>query len=285
VRTLSFRILLLNCCLLLSFGLGARAFAAQFASDDHDALAPAPTVSTTVLARYPHDPSAYTQGLTVADGVLYEGTGWYGESTLRRVDLLLGSVLQQVALPPEIFGEGITVVGDRILQLTWRSHLGYVYDRSSFAQLRTFTYPTEGWGLTYDGTRLVMSDGSATLRFLDAETLAEVGQIQVRAGGQPVQRLNELEYVNGVVFANVYQSDQVAAIDPTSGEVQYWIDLSQLNPAQQATGDEVLNGIAYDAQNQRLLVTGKRWPTLFEIRVDHTETSCQGQCGSSALPV
>jgi glutamine cyclotransferase len=285
VRTLSFRILLLTCCLLLSFGLGARAFAARVASDDHDALAPAPTVSATVLARYPHDPSAYTQGLTVADGVLYEGTGWYGESTLRRVDLLLGSVLQQVALPPEMFGEGIAVVGDRIVQLTWRSHLGYVYDRSSFAQLRTFTYPTEGWGLTYDGTRLVMSDGSATLRFLDAETLAEVGQIQVRAGGQPVQQLNELEYVDGVVLANVYQSDQVAAIDPTSGDVKYWIDLSQLNPAQQATMDEVLNGIAYDAQNQRLLVTGKRWPTLFEIRVDHTEISCQGQCGSSAPPV
>ena len=255
---------------MLSFCLGARAFADRFAPADDDALAPAPTVSATVLARYPHDPTAYTQGLTVADGVLYEGTGWYGESTLRRVDLLLGSVLQQVALPPEMFGEGIAVVGDRILQLTWKSHLGYVYDRSSFAQLRTFTYPTEGWGLTYDGTRLIMSDGSATLRFLDPESLAEVGQVQVRAAGLPVQRLNELEYVDGLVFANVYQSDQVAAIDPTSGEVQYWIDLSQLNPAQQATMDEVLNGIAYDAQNQRLLVTGKRWPTLFEIRVDHT---------------
>jgi glutamine cyclotransferase len=251
-----------------SFSLGAPLLASCLASQDGTAPSPIPVVPAAVVARYPHDPSAYTQGLAVADGVLYEGTGLYGESTLRRVDLPSGTVLQQVALPPEVFGEGIAVVGDRILQLTWRSGLGYVRARDSFAVLQTFSYSTEGWGLTYDGTHLIMSDGSATLRFLDPATLTEARQVQVRAGGQPVQRLNELEYVEGAIFANVYLSDQVAVIDPGSGDVQYWIDLSGLNPAQQATQDEVLNGIAYDAEGQRLLVTGKRWPTLFEIRVE-----------------
>jgi glutamine cyclotransferase len=227
-----------------------------------------PTISATVLARYPHDPKAFTQGLAIADGVLYEGTGQYGESTLRRVDLASGSVLQQVALPEQVFGEGIVVVEQRILQLTWKSRLGYVYDRGSFGLLETFGYATEGWGLTYDGSRLIMSDGSSTLRFLDPATLAEVGQLAVRAAGRAVPRLNELEYVEGAIYANVWQSDQVAIIDPASGQVEAWIDLSQLNPTQHATRDEVLNGIAYDAQQGRLFVTGKRWPTLYEIVLD-----------------
>jgi glutamine cyclotransferase len=227
-----------------------------------------PTVSATVLARYPHDPRAYTQGLVVESGILYEGTGWYGESSLRRVDLTSGSVLQQVPLPPDVFGEGIAVVRDRIVQLTWRSQLGYVYDRASFTLLHTFGYQTEGWGLTYDGTHLIMSDGTSTLRFLDPESLSEVRRVHVQAAGRPVERLNELEYIDGDVFANVYLSDQVAVIDPSTGDVRYWVDLSGLNPLQQATGDEVLNGIAYDAQRRQLMVTGKRWPVLYEISLD-----------------
>lgn len=229
-------------------------------------------VSATVLARYPHDPRAFTQGLAIADGVLYEGTGWYGESSLRRVDLASGSVLQQVRLPDDVFGEGIAAVGDRIVQLTWLSNLGYVYDRPSFALIGTFGYPTEGWGLAYDGVRLIMSDGTATLRFLDPGTLAETGQVLVSAGGRPVPRLNELEFIDGFVFANVWQSDQVAVIDPGSGEVRYWIDLGGLNPTQQATREEVLNGIAYDSESGRIFVTGKRWPTLYEIQLDPQES-------------
>lgn len=259
--TLTLLILSVSSCLGTLLGGGA------FAPPGGAATA-VPTVSATVLARYPHDPGAFTQGLAIADGVLYEGTGQYGESTLRRVDLSSGTVLQQVALPERVFGEGIAVVEQRILQLTWKSGLGYVYDRGSFGLLETFDYATEGWGLTYDGTRLIMSDGSSTLRFLDPSTLLEIGQLQVQAGGQAVQRLNELEYVEGAIYANVWQSDQVAIVDPASGQVQSWIDLSQLNPTQHAGRDEVLNGIAYDAQQGRLFVTGKRWPTLYEIQLD-----------------
>jgi glutamine cyclotransferase len=243
--------------LLLGSWLGSQLLAERSVQP---AAATVPTLSATVVGRYPHDPRAYTQGLTIADGSLYEGTGWFGESSLRRVDLESGSVLQQISLPADVFGEGIAVVADRILQLTWRSQLGYVYDRPSFGLLQTFGYSTEGWGLTYDGSRLIMSDGSATLRFLDPATQAELGWLEVRAAGRPVRQLNELEYIGGLLYANVYQSDQVAVIDPGSGEVRSWIDLSSLNPTQ--------HGIAYDAQQGRLFVTGKRWPTLYEIQVD-----------------
>ncbi len=226
-----------------------------------------PVVSATVVAQYPHDRRAFTQGLVVADGMLYEGTGWFGESSLRRVDLATGTILQQVALPDNVFGEGIAAVGDRIVQLTWRSQFGYVYDRASFALIGTFNYPGEGWGLTYDGSLLIMSDGSANLRFLDPQTFAEVGQLTVRANGQPVQQLNELEYVDGILLANVWLTDRIAVIEPSTGEVRSWIDLTGLNSAQRSS-DEVLNGIAYDADRGQLFVTGKRWPTLYEIRVE-----------------
>lgn len=225
-------------------------------------------MSATVIAQYPHDRRAFTQGLAVADGMLYEGTGWFGESSLRRVDLATGMVLQHVALPDDVFGEGIAAVGDRIVQLTWRSQFGYVYDRASFAQIGTFSYAGEGWGLTFDGARLIMSDGSANLRFLDPETFVEVGRVEVRADGRPVQQVNELEYVEGVLLANVWLTDRIAVIDPDSGEVRSWIDLAGLNPARRDSQDEVLNGIAYDAERRRLFVTGKRWPTLYEIEVD-----------------
>ena len=265
LSTLPFLVVLLVSCLgALPVGRGTAA----------SATAAIPVVSATVVARYPHDPRAFTQGLAIADGVLYEGTGLYSESSLRRVDLASGSVLQQVGLPPDIFGEGITVVGDRIFQLTWTSHVGYVYDRASFALIGTFGYPTEGWGLTYDGTRLILSDGSATLRFLDPETLAEVGQVQVLADGRPVRQLNELEYVDGLVYATVWLTDRIAVIDPSSGQVRAWLDLAGLNPARQSTGaDEVLNGIAFDAEQRRLFVTGKLWPTLYEITLNEAITA------------
>jgi glutamine cyclotransferase len=206
--------------------------------------------------------------LVFQDGGFYEGTGLWGESTLRRVDLVSGEVLQLFSLPPEYFGEGITVWQDQIIQLTWKSGQGFVYDRESFELLDTFWYPTEGWGITHDGTRLIMSDGTSTLHFWDPETLAEVGSIAVYANGNPVTRLNELEYVQGTVLANVWQTDLIAVIGPQTGQVMAWIDLRGLLESEDlAEPVGVLNGIAYDAGSGRLFVTGKLWPNLFEIEL------------------
>jgi glutamine cyclotransferase len=201
------------------------------------------------------------------NAVLYESTGLNGQSTLRRVNLESGAILQSCALPQALFGEGMTIYGDKIFQLTWQSHLGLVYARDSFALLRTFSYPTEGWGLTYDGARLIMSDGTARLHFLDPETLQEIGHVDVVDDQGPVVRLNELEYVRGEIYANVWQTDRIARIDPATGQVRGWIDLTGLLPPAERppSADAVLNGIAYDAEHDRLFVTGKLWPTLFEI--------------------
>ncbi|HSH78274.1 MAG TPA: glutaminyl-peptide cyclotransferase, partial [Herpetosiphonaceae bacterium] len=230
---------------------------------------PAPGRSTyQVINAYPHDPAAWTQGLVYADGQLYEGTGRNGESTLRRVDLETGNVVQRYALPDEYFGEGITIVGERVIQLTWQSRVGFVYDRDSFALLDTFSYPGEGWGLTHDGQQLIMSDGTATLRFLDPESFAEVGRIEVTDHGQAVHHLNELEYVGGEIYANVWQTDRIARIAPATGNVVGWIDLSGLLQAEDRRAPvDVLNGIAYDERQDRLFVTGKLWPRLFEIKL------------------
>ncbi len=225
-----------------------------------------PVDTYRVVQTYPHDPTAFTQGLIFVDGALYEGTGLNGQSSLRRVELETGRVLQQRDLAPEYFGEGITLFGDRIFQLTWQSHVGFVYDRTSFAPVGTFSYPTEGWGLTHDGRRLIMSDGTATLRFLDPATLRETGSVEVRDEHGPVLRLNELEYVEGEILANVWQTDRIARIDPATGRVTGWIDLTGLKPATDRPID-VLNGIAYDPATKRLFVTGKYWPSLFEIQV------------------
>ncbi len=225
-----------------------------------------PVYTYTVVHVYPHDPQAFTQGLVYHEGVLYEGTGLRGRSTLRRVELATGTVLQEHALDAQYFGEGITLFDDTLIQLTWQSNIGFVYDRETFAQLRDFTYPTEGWGLTHDGTRLIMSDGTATLFFLDPVTLEHVGQVDVVDANGAVTRLNELEYVNGEVFANIWQTDRVARIDPLTGRVVGWIDLSGLlSAADRQQSVDVLNGIAYDAATDRLFVTGKLWPKLFEI--------------------
>ncbi len=220
-----------------------------------------------VVRQYPHDPGAFTQGLEFVDGVLYEGTGLEGHSSLRKVDLGTGRVLQRVALPPELFGEGIAVVNSRILQLTWRSGVGFIYDRTALRQIGTFHYAGEGWGLTHSGRELVMSDGTAELRFLDPTTLAERRRLPVSDAGVAINALNELEWVDGEIFANVWQTDWIARISPMSGRVVGWIDLTGLLPIAARAGADVLNGIAYDERDKRLFVTGKLWPRLFEIRL------------------
>jgi glutaminyl-peptide cyclotransferase len=219
-----------------------------------------------VVQAYPHDPLAYTQGLVFDRGELLEGTGKYRESTLRRVDLESGRVLQSVRLPSDAFGEGVTVRGGEVFQLTWRNQYGIVYDRSTLRELRRFRYSGEGWGLTHDGTHLILSDGSSTLRFLDPKTFRVVRQLMVRSGGRRVANLNELEYVRGEILANIWYKDYVARISPASGEVLGWIDLHTLVP-DGLDRESVANGIAYDAENDRLFVTGKNWPQLFEIRL------------------
>ena len=231
-----------------------------------------PTNTTTprytydIVNVYPHDENAFTQGLVFEDGFLYEGTGLYGNSSLRRVELETGKVLQVHALQDQFFGEGVAIVGDKIIQLTWESHRGFVYDKNTFDLLREFSYPTEGWGITYDGSRLIMSDGTASLYFLDPETLQRVGQVEVHDTA-PVTCLNELEYSKGEVYANVWREEKIAIIDPNTGQVRAWIDLKGIRGSGDPDPNNVLNGIAYDAEGDRLFVTGKRWPLLYEIRL------------------
>ncbi len=224
-----------------------------------------PVCGYRVLHTYPHDPAAFTQGLVVVDGELFESTGLWGESSLRRVDLATGAVLQLLELSDELFGEGLAARGDELVQLTYLNHLGLVYDRESFAVLGTFAYPTQGWGITTDGPRLVMSDGSSTLRFWDAQTFAEVGSVAVWDENGPVTQLNELELVDRRVWANVLYDERVARVDPVTGRVTSWVDLAGLLGPGTLPGP--LNGIAFDPVARRLLVTGKRWPSLFEVEV------------------
>ena len=236
-------------------------------------LAPATTAALPrygyeVVNVYPHDPAAFTQGLLFDAGMLYESTGLYGASSIRQVDLASGNVLTMTTLPAEFFGEGITIVGNRLIQLTWREQTGFIYDKKSFVREQAFSYPTEGWGITFDGERLIMSDGTARLYFWDPATLTEIGTIDVYDEKGPVVRLNELEYIQGEIFANIWQTDTIARIDPATGAVVGWIDLSGLLPAADRTAStDVLNGIAYLAEGNRLFVTGKNWPKLFEIRL------------------
>jgi glutaminyl-peptide cyclotransferase len=219
-----------------------------------------------VMNTFPHDPTAYTQGLVFRDGFLFEGTGKHGQSSLRRVELESGRVVQSHSLARELFGEGITIFGDRIYQLTWRNGIAIVYDKESFRELKRLRYEGEGWGLTDDGTHLIMSDGSATLRFVDPEDFQVVRRLLVHSQGRRVDQLNELEYINGEIFANIWYRDHIARISPKTGEVTGWIDLRGLWPKRRDR-DDVLNGIAYDAENDRLFVTGKNWPRLYEIQL------------------
>ena len=228
-----------------------------------------PVYGYTVVNRYPHDSTAFTQGLVFEDGFLYEGTGLYGSSSLRKVELETGNILKIRNLDSQYFGEGITIFRDTIIQLTWMSNIGFVYvETDTFELIDTFTYPTEGWGLTHDGTYGIMSDGSSTLYFADPHTYELAYQIEVREGGSSVERLNELEYIQGKIYANVWLTDRIAVIDPQTGEVTAWLNLGGLlDSVTSAKVPNVLNGIAFDAENVRLFVTGKLWPTLFEIDV------------------
>ena len=230
---------------------------------------PAPVHAAQVVATFPHDPSSFTQGLVFADGQLYESTGLVGESTLRRVDLSTGQTLQRINVPAPHFAEGLALVGSDLLQLTWRGQVGFVYDKTTFAQKRTFTYDSEGWGIAYDGTsRLVMSDGSDTLTFLDPKTLKAIRTLRVTDAGTPVGNLNELEWIEGEIWANVWMTDRIARIAPATGVVNSWVDLSALYPrAQRVPPADVLNGIAYDPVTRRIFVTGKKWPRLYQIAV------------------
>jgi glutamine cyclotransferase len=213
---------------------------------------------------YPHDPNAFTQGLQYVDGFLYETTGLNGRSSLRKVKLETGEVLQKRDLPAKYFGEGFTVWRSSIIQLTWQSEIAFVYDKATFEPRGQFSYVGEGWGLTHDGTSLIMSDGSERLRFLDPVTFAERRRLPVSANGTPVRHLNELEVVKGEILANIWQSDYLARIAPT-GRVTGWINLNGLLPPAERAGVDVLNGIAHDPERDRLFVTGKLWPKLFEI--------------------
>lgn len=221
-----------------------------------------------VIHTYPHDSRAYTQGLVYVDGHLYESTGLNGRSSLRMDDLETGRVLQTAPLADKYFGEGLATWGATLVQLTWQSHIAFVYDRFSFRLLRTFHYDGEGWGLTQDGRNLILSDGTASLRFFDPQTFHEVRRIVVKDQGTPVTQLNELEYVHGEIYANVWHTDRIARISPATGRVLGWIDLTGLLPPGSVSDPEaVLNGIAYDSAHDRLFVTGKLWPKLFEIKV------------------
>ena len=228
----------------------------------------APTQGYTLTRTYPHSQDAYCQGLVFQDGFLFEGTGNYGESSLRKVELETGKVLQERKLDARLFGEGITIWKDQIIQLTWKSRQAIVYDLKTFQQQGRFAYRGEGWGLTHDGKQLIMSDGSATLQFLDPKTFKVQRQLTVRDGRRRITNLNELEYVEGEIYANIWYDDRIARISPQTGKVIGWLDLSRLYPqSQRPHRDAVLNGIAYDAQQRRLLVTGKHWPRLYEIQL------------------
>jgi len=227
-----------------------------------------PVFGATVVHTYPHDPSAFTQGLEYFGGYLYESTGRGGQSTLRKVTLTTGKVVQQRSLPAEYFGEGLTLFNGKIYQLTWLSKLGFIYDLETFQPRGHFKYQSEGWGLTHDNTSLIMSDGSNQLRFLDTATFAVTKTLDVYAGNEAVANLNELEYIEGVIFANVWHSPRIARIDPHSGHVLSWIDLTSLSAKEQHGAEDVLNGIAYDRKTHRILVTGKDWPELLEIKID-----------------
>jgi len=219
-----------------------------------------------VIDQFPHDPQAYTQGLIFHEGYLYESTGLRGRSSLRKVDLVPGEVLQKVDLDDPFFAEGLTLWDETLVQLTWQEQTGFIYDLDDFTLVDTFSYSTEGWGLTHDDTNLIMSDGTSSLFFLDPHTLKVVRTVEVLEYGTPVTRINELEYVLGEVFANVWQTNTIVRIDPQTGEVLGWIDLEGLLPVDVDPGTvDVLNGIAYDSTHDRLFVTGKLWPYIFEI--------------------
>ncbi|MDJ0798272.1 MAG: glutaminyl-peptide cyclotransferase [Calothrix sp. MO_167.B12] len=221
-----------------------------------------------VVNRYPHDSKAFTQGLVYFNQTLYEGTGIYGSSSIREVALETGKVLRISKLESQYFGEGITIWKDKLIQLTWKSNQGFVYDLQSFRRIKSFKYPTQGWGLTNDDNHLIMSDGSNALYFLDPNTFKVLKTVYVQEGSQPIEQLNELEYINGEIYANIWRQERIARISPKTGQILGWIDLTGINKSEQNLNQEaVLNGIAYDSKRNRIFVTGKLWSYLFEIKV------------------
>jgi glutamine cyclotransferase len=224
-------------------------------------------VGYEVVNKFPHDPGAFLQGLVWHNG-FFESTGQFGRSSLRRVEYPTGKVLQQVNLDSQYFGEGLAMVDGRLIQLTWQSHRGFVYDRDSFKQLREFNYDTEGWGLTYDGKSLILSDGTNVLTFIDPDSFNPTRKLSVKFNGTALRDLNELEYIDGEIWANVWHTDRIVRIDPGSGQVKSYLNLAGILPEDEKSDPEaVLNGIAYDAQGKRIFVTGKLWPRIFEIRL------------------
>ena len=225
-------------------------------------------VAFEVVNSYPHDPTSFTQGLLWHEGELYESTGQYGRSKLRRLEFPSGKVLREISLSSDLFGEGLALTDSRLVQVTWKAGRGFVYDLDSFRLLQEFSYDTEGWGLTYDGKNLILSDGSSDLFFFDPQTFKLVRKLAVRMNGAPIRELNELEYIDGEIWANVWQTDWILRIDPSTGEVTSLLDLKGILAPSDKTGmEDVLNGIAYDAERKRIFVTGKLWPRIFEIKI------------------
>jgi glutaminyl-peptide cyclotransferase len=254
---------------MIRAALAACTLASGLALTAAPATAAVPVYGVTVVRAYPHDPGAFTEGLFYLNGFLYEATGLEGKSSIRKVDLPTGKVLQSRALDPKYFGEGIIAWKGKLVELTWKSEIGFTYDLSTFKPRSSFHYPGEGWALTEDGQRLIMSDGTPQLRFLDPASLKETGRVDVSINGRPLGNINELEWVKGEVLANIWQTNLIARIDPKSGKVTGVIDLTPLVEKEAAKGRpiDVANGIAYDAAHDRLFVTGKLWPDLFEIRL------------------
>ena len=259
-----------NFIILLAFCAFFASSVAECAANSSD-LGSVTHYSYKIIKIYPHDSEAFTQGLVYDSGNLYEGTGQYGASTLRYVDLTTGNVLRQIQLADNLFGEGICLWKDEIIQLTWQSGMGLVYDKGNMTKIASFTYPTEGWGITSNGQGLIMSDGTEILYFLDPETFEEQRRIRVFDGKVAVKGLNELEYVNGDIFANVWPTNMIAIISPETGHVKGWINLEEIlqkeSRGRRFQHVDVLNGIAYDQEGQRLFVTGKLWPYLFQIEL------------------
>ena len=243
--------------------LGLVYFRSSFAGQSE-----AKKVAYEVVNSYPHDSQAFLQGLVWHDGGFYESTGQYGRSTLRRVEFPSGTVVKSKPLPSNIFGEGLALVGNKLYQLTWQEKKAFVYDKDSFELLQEFSYPMEGWGLAYDGKQLILSDGSSDLIYFDPQTFKEVRRLHVTMNGAPVPNLNELEFIAGEIWANIWHKDWIVRIDPASGRVNSYLDLQDLlSPAERRNPEAVLNGIAYDAQTKRLFVSGKLWPKIFELRL------------------
>jgi glutamine cyclotransferase len=227
-----------------------------------------PEYSFEIVNTLPHDVKAFTQGLVFYDNALFESTGQYGESSLRRIDLRTGRVLKKTDMPAQYFAEGIALLGGKVFQLTWTTHKGFIYDPKTFQKEGEFTYGGEGWGLTTDGESLIMSDGTNQIRFLNPSSYEVKRTIEIFDNNQPLRELNELEYVKGEIYANIWHSDRIARIDPQTGKVLAWIDLKGLlAPTERSDPEAVLNGIAYDEAGDRIFVTGKLWPKLFEIRL------------------